>query len=68
MRKPSFRWKNREAFVCMAVARMRFKGLTIDEAIQDTLSRGHCSNPEFISERELSRIRRIVSKITGRTG
>lgn len=66
MRKPSFRWKNRESFVCMAVARVRFKGLSIDEAIRDTLSKGHCSYPELISERELSRIRKIVSKITGR--
>ncbi|GIO13574.1 hypothetical protein J19TS2_31290 [Cohnella xylanilytica] len=59
-----FRWTNstsKTVVVVMALARIRCKGMDIDEAIRQTLGNGHhCKNPDLISEETLRRLRRDV--------
>jgi hypothetical protein len=47
----------------MSVARVSFKGQTIEVAVNETLSNGrHCRNPEAISDKQLHRLHKAVSK------
>lgn len=62
-----FRWINsaaEQAAICMAVARIRCKDLTIEAAVAITLQTGrHCRNPEAISDRQLRRLHKAVGQV-----
>lgn len=59
-----FKWLNKsseQAAICMAVARIRCKDLTVEAAVAATLQTGrHCRNPEAISARQLRRLHKAV--------
>jgi len=65
-----FSWKkhtSQSAIVCLVVARIQCKGISIEEAIKETLSNGcHCNNPDEVSDVVIRRIRkRVEIKLRG---
>ncbi|GBG09472.1 hypothetical protein PAT3040_04118 [Paenibacillus agaridevorans] len=62
-----FRWTNsaaEQAVICMAVARIRCRDLSIEAAVAATLQTGrHCRNPESISDKQLRRLYRAVGQV-----
>lgn len=57
-------WKDSEqATITMAYCRVVCRGMTIEEAVRETLANGrHCVHPEAIGESMLSRLCRAVEK------
>jgi len=61
-----FAWKKSDsdrAAAAMAVARICFKGMKLDYAIENTLVLGgHCDNPHLISDEQRQRFRQLVEE------
>jgi len=60
-----FQWSSRNsetAVITMTVARIRCRGMSIEEALRSTLHNGeHCQHPELISDGTLQRLRKAVA-------
>jgi len=67
-----FRWiskKAEKAAITMAYCRVVCRGMTIEDAVRETLANGqHCTNPEAISERTFGRLCRAVSELQQKKG
>jgi hypothetical protein len=61
-----FRWHSKaaeKAAITMAYARVMCRGMTVEEAVRETIMNGrHCVHPEAIGESMLSRLCRAVEK------
>ena len=67
-----FRWiskKAEKAAVTMAYCRVMCRGMTIEDAVRETLGNGqHCTNPEAISDSTFARLCRAVSELQQKKG
>ncbi|BFH10666.1 hypothetical protein WJ0W_005777 [Paenibacillus melissococcoides] len=60
-----FSWSkkdSRKACICLVVARVKCKGIDLDQAVHETLQHGHAKNPEAIPYRELMSLKRDAQK------
>lgn len=59
-----FKWLSKsseQAAVCMAYARMCFKGLSVDDAVRQTLANGkHCRNADLVTDERFRRLCKAV--------
>lgn len=53
---------SKKAFICMVVARAKCKGIDIEQAIRETITRGHCGDPESITDVQMESLRIEISK------
>ncbi|REK54746.1 MAG: hypothetical protein C6W55_10475 [Thermobacillus sp.] len=67
-----FRWlskKAEQAAVTMAFARVMCRGLTVEEAVRETLANGrHCVHPEAVSDSTFARLCRAVAELQQKKG
>mgnify|MGYP001397668064 CR=1 FL=1 len=67
-----FRWiskKAEKAAVTMAYCRVMCRGLTIEDAVRETLANGlHCRHPEEIAPETFARLCRAVSELQQKKG
>lgn len=57
------RWNTKKSFICMCVTRVMCKGMTIDQAIQETIDKGHCRNPQHVTDEHIASLRLEVEKV-----
>lgn len=67
-----FRWyskKAEKAAITMAYARVMCLGLSVEDAVRETLANGHhCVNPEAIGESTFARLCRAVEELRKKKG
>jgi hypothetical protein len=67
-----FRWiskKAEKAAVTMAYCRVMCRGMTVEDAVRETLVNGrHCMNPEAISDSTFARLCRAVAELQQKKG